>query len=71
MSPPMQFGEVLDAADDLSADEKQELIEVLRRRLAEEGRKRVLTDIQDARREFAAGTAVATSVDDLMCETTQ
>ena len=70
MSISMQFGEILDAADELSADEKLELIEILRRRLADEGRKRVMTEIQESRREFAAGTATVTTVDDLMREIT-
>jgi hypothetical protein len=64
----LQFGQVVDAADNLTADEKVELIEILRRRLADEGRKRVAADVQESRLEFAAGTCKPVSVDDLMRE---
>ncbi len=70
MSATMQFGEVLDAADHLSTDEKEELIAVLRRRLAEDGRKRVVAEAQEAQQEWAAGTCRAVTVDELMREIT-
>jgi hypothetical protein len=71
MPQTLQFGQVVDAAENLTADEKEELIDILRRRLAEEGRKRIALDIEEARREFAAGgRSEPTSVDDLMREIT-
>jgi hypothetical protein len=68
MSQTTQFGEVLDAADHLSSDEKEELIAILRRRLAEEGRKRVVADVQESKREFNTGTCRPASADELMRE---
>jgi hypothetical protein len=68
MSDSAGFAEVLEAADRLSTDERQELIEILHRRLAEEGRRRVIADVQRSRQEFEAGQCNATSVDDLMHE---
>ncbi len=69
MSPALQFGQVLEAADHLSKDEKEELIAVLRRRLADERRKRV-AEVQESRQEWAAGACRPVSVDELMGEIT-
>jgi hypothetical protein len=70
MSPTLPFGEILEAADHLSMDEKEELIEILRRRLAEQGRKRVAAEVQEARQEFTTGGCRPASVDELMREIT-
>ena len=70
MSQVAPFAEVLDAADHLSAEEKEELIAILRRRLAEEGRQRLIADVKEARQEFAAGTCKPTTTDALMDEIT-
>ena len=55
MSQVLAFGDVLDAADQLSAEDQVELIAILQRRLADAGRERLLANINQARREFAAG----------------
>ena len=70
MSQKMHFGEVLEAADHLSAEEREELIAILHRRLAEQGRQRVAAEIQEARQEFAAGNCRTASVDELLREIT-
>ena len=70
MPQTLLFGEVLDAADHLSTDEKEELIEILRRRLAEHGRQRVIAEVQEARQALAAGSCRPVSVDELMREIT-
>ncbi len=70
MIPTLPFGEVLDAADRLSADEQEELIAVLRRRLAAQGRKRVIADVEESRKEFLAGGCRSVTVDELMREIT-
>jgi len=51
----MRFAEVLDAADQLSLEEQTTLIEVLNRRLVEHRRDQLAEEIQQARREYAAG----------------
>jgi hypothetical protein len=68
MAQALPFADVLDAADQLTPDEQETLVEILRRRLAAEGRKRVVADVQEARREFAGGRCVTTNVDDLLRE---
>lgn len=55
MSQVMLFCEIVEAADQLSMDEQEELISIMRRRLAERGRERVVEAVAQARREFAAG----------------
>ena len=44
MAHVLQFGEVLEAADQLSHDEQEELIGILRRRLAQASRQRLVAD---------------------------
>ena len=65
---PTSFADVLEAADSLSLDEQQTLLEVLRRRVTERARKAVIHDIEEARREFAAGQCRSASVEELMSE---
>ena len=68
MNTPPAFSDVLDAADKLSADEQQELIAILNRRLAEAGRRRVIDDVRKARAEFTAGQCRPTKAKDLLDE---
>ena len=51
----MLFGELLEAADQLSLEEQADFVEVLRRRLAERRRQEIAGEIQEARRDFATG----------------
>jgi hypothetical protein len=51
----MLFGELLEAADHLSLEEQADFVEVLRRRVAERRRNEIAGEIQEARRDFAAG----------------
>jgi hypothetical protein len=62
------FGEVLEAVDRLSPDEQETLVAIVQRRMAERGRKLLAADVQDARREFAAGLCRPSSADELMNE---
>ena len=62
------FDEVLDAIEHLPADQQADLIEVIRRRLAERGRKQVIDDVRDARIEHADGRTRIASVDEIMRE---
>jgi hypothetical protein len=68
MSQTMLFGEILEAAEQLSLDEQTTLLSVLRQRVAERGRQRILEEIRQAQEEFAAGLCRPTTVDDLMNE---
>jgi hypothetical protein len=68
MTQGMPFGEVLEAADQLSPEDQQALIAILHRRLAQAGRHRVADDVQEARQEFAAGRCRPATPDELMRE---
>jgi hypothetical protein len=62
------FSEVVDAADRLSIEEQEELLAIVRRRLAEHRRAELAREIQEARAEFSTGQARRASVDEIMDE---
>jgi hypothetical protein len=66
MTPALSFGEVLEAADRLSSEEQEELIAILRRRLAEAGRMRLVAQVKEARREFAEGRCLPATSAEIM-----
>jgi hypothetical protein len=68
MAQPLPFWEVLEAADQLSADEQERLLEILRHRLAAQARNAIALNIQEAREEFAQGGCRAATVDEIMKE---
>ena len=55
MSANSQFDEVLDAVEKLLPDEQGALIAIVQRRLAEEGRRRVVAEVQQGRVDFQQG----------------
>ena len=55
MNPLLPFGEVLDAADQLSPEEQETLIDILHHRLSQAGRQRLVGEVAAARQECAAG----------------
>jgi DNA-binding NtrC family response regulator len=62
------FDEVLEAIEHLPVDEQADLLDVMRRRLAERGRVRVIEDIKEAQAELSNGTAKLAGVDEIMRE---
>jgi hypothetical protein len=64
----VNFSAVLDAADALSVEEQETLIDVLSHRVADANRLRLFADVKEARREFADGKCQPAKVDDLMQE---
>ena len=62
------FAEVVDAADQLSTDEQQTLVEILNRRLTDRNRERLVRDVAEARAEFASGKAQSASAKQIMGE---
>ncbi|HVT58738.1 MAG TPA: hypothetical protein VHR45_10080 [Thermoanaerobaculia bacterium] len=51
----MRFGEILDAADQLSIEEQETLVDVLHRRVVETRREELALEIEQARHEHQAG----------------
>ncbi len=68
MTQGMPFGEVLEAANQLSPEDQQALIAILHRRLAQAARQRLAADVQEVRQEFAAGRCRPATPDELMRE---
>lgn len=70
MPSAARFDEVLEAVDRLSPDEQADLVDVIRQRLAEQGRQRIIEDVTQGRADFEQGRVTTGSVDDLMREIT-
>lgn len=62
------FSAVLDAADALSLEEQETLIDILRHRIAESNRQRLMAEVQEARRDFAQGQCAEATADEIMRE---
>lgn len=62
------FGEILDAADKLSLEEQEALIDVLSRRAADRRRDQLGRDIRNARKEFKDGRTRPSTPDDILSE---
>lgn len=63
-----KFQDVLEAADRLSLEDKEALIDVLQRRLVEQRREEIAREIEAARREFQAGQCRPMTPDEIMKE---
>lgn len=66
--PVATFDDALSAVERLAPEDQETLIEIVRRRLAEQGRLRVVASVREAREEFKKGACVPTAPDDLMGE---
>ena len=62
------FGEILDAADKLSLEEQEALIDVLSHRAADRRRDQLGRDIRNARKEFKEGRTRPSTPDDILSE---
>lgn len=60
------FGQVLESADSLSLDERESLISVLQRRVADERRAELIAAVKEARREFKSGRCRPARPDDIL-----
>jgi len=62
------FHVVVEAADRLTEEEQETLIELLNRRLADRRRAQLVRDIQEAQREFESGALRPTTPNEIMKE---
>ena len=60
------FADVVDAADHLTLDEQQTLLDLLKRRISEQERKQILQDVEDGRREYARGECRVATPEEIM-----
>lgn len=63
-----KFSEIAEAADNLSLDEQQTLLELLRHRIAERNREAIVRDVEESRLEFQQGNLKSSSVSEIMDE---
>ncbi len=68
MTRAVTFADVLDLADGLPLDEKQELIDVLRRRTAEQRRKQIVREVAASEREHQQGKSKVGTPSQIMRE---
>lgn len=71
MSQTATFRSVLEDADQLTLDEQETLVQVLRHRTAEQRRQQIIEDVREAEEEFRRGECKPTTVADLMAEILQ
>ncbi len=62
------FSDVVDATDDLSVDEQETLVEILRRRIAMQNRNALVRDVEEARAEYRSGQTCTKSPSGIMDE---
>ena len=68
MASTTAFDDVLEAAEQLSPDAREELLEILQRRLSEHRRKDLILEVHKAQKEFESGQCTPSTPDDLMEE---
>lgn len=66
MQTSLSFGAVLEAADILSLEEKETLVDILNHRIAEDNRQQVIEEVKEARLDFSSGACQEATVDELM-----
>jgi ribosome recycling factor len=65
------FNEALEIIESFPDEQKESIIEIVKRRLTEERRERLAQTVKEAREEYARGEVRQGTVDDLMLEITQ
>lgn len=68
MEQSASFADVLEAVDRLSGDDQEALLQIVRRRISETGRKRVADEARESRREFDEGHCRPATPGELMGE---
>jgi hypothetical protein len=60
------FGEILEMADNLPLEEKLMLIEILKKRISESERIRIINDVKEAEKEFNPKDFKTSTVDEII-----
>ncbi|MGQ9556142.1 MAG: hypothetical protein ACUVWR_18730 [Anaerolineae bacterium] len=68
MEKMLSFGEVLETVEQLSLEDQETLIDIIRHRIIEQRRAELAKDVQEARKEFKAGNVRPVTPDELMEE---
>ena len=62
------FSDILEAADQLTLQDQEDLVRILEHRLHEQKRAALVKDVQEAQQEFAKGDCQPTTPEELMKE---
>jgi hypothetical protein len=62
------FDQVLEEVENLPVDQQADLVEVVRRRLAARGRRRVIQEVREGLAQYQDGKTKAVSADQIMRE---
>ena len=65
------FDEALDVLESFPEEQRESIIEIVKRRLTEERRERLAQTVKEARQEYARGEVRRGTVDDLIREIVQ
>ena len=65
------FDEALDIIESFPEEQRESIVEIVKRRLTEERRERLAQTVKEARQEYARGEVRRGTVDDLICEIVQ
>jgi tetrahydromethanopterin S-methyltransferase subunit A len=69
MSPPVaRFADLVEMIDQLSLEERESLVDVVRKRIADDRRRRLTASIRSAKREHQRGRTKPVTPDELMRE---
>ena len=63
-----RFADVLESVENLPAEEKEMLVSILRKRMIEERRTQLRSEIEDSRSEFENGLSTTMTADEVMNE---
>lgn len=64
----INFAEILEAAEQLSLEDREDLIRILQNRLREAKRTDIVQDVKEAQQEFARGECQPVTPEELMKE---
>lgn len=64
----ISFADILEAAEQLSFEDREDLIRILQNRLREQKRADIITDVKEARQEFTQGRCQPVTPEELMKE---
>jgi ribosome recycling factor len=65
------FDEALDIIESFPEEQRESIVEIVKRRLTEERRERLVQTVKEARQEYARGEVRRGTVDDLIREIVQ
>ena len=64
----ISFADILEAAEQLSFEDREDLIRILQNRLREQKRADIITDVKEAQQEFTQGRCQPVTPEELMKE---